>query len=384
MPEPDETGADGCQPLAFISHHSSQVEQARHIARILGRHGIKGWMAPDDIEPGQAFDQVIIEQIGKCDVILLLFSARSDQSKHVKREVMLAEQQGKLIYPIRLESIQPDGLAYWLQDYQWIDWLDGRDDAIERMVATIRRQLSAQSTGPQPAPPSAPDPPLPPEPAAPLAAAAEPAWAAPAASDQLIRGLDNKALMILVPLGLLILMVIAAAVMGGDDEIPIAPVDPADPGSLFSSGGGGGPGAKTGEIKLKPGLWSSRSELVGFSSNMPGITPDMARAEFASQPEQECITQAEADSPRQALLDDMSDMGVCTANDLYVEDGDVGGSMTCLEDGASYNVVLAGSYTPTRIDLDINTTALGMVDGQSLQFRVQTKMVSTRIGDCPQ
>lgn len=131
------SNGDGRQPLAFISHHSSQVDAARHLARVLDRHGIKGWMAPDDIEPGAPFDQVIIEQINKCDVILLLFCARSDQSKHVKREIMLAEQQHKLIYPIRLETLQPQGLAYWLQDYQWIDWMDRRDDAVERMVKTV-------------------------------------------------------------------------------------------------------------------------------------------------------------------------------------------------------------------------------------------------------
>ena len=153
-------GAEGAddRPVAFISHHSSQIDAARHLARVLDRNGIKGWMAPDDIDPGMAFDKVIIEQIARSDVILLLFCARSDQSKHVKREIMLAEQSSKLIYPIRLETIQPEGLAYWLQDYQWIDWLDQRDDAVERMVGTIRRQLSLPAAAPVPPAASVPPP----------------------------------------------------------------------------------------------------------------------------------------------------------------------------------------------------------------------------------
>ncbi len=133
------------RPVAFISHHSSQGGVARHLVRVLARHGIKGWMAPDDIEAGRPFDEVIIEQIRASELILLLFCARSDQSKHVKREIMLAEDTGKLIYPIRLEAIQPAGLAYWLQDYQWTDWLDQRDATIDRMVEVIKRRLPAAS-----------------------------------------------------------------------------------------------------------------------------------------------------------------------------------------------------------------------------------------------
>ncbi|RED16278.1 TIR domain-containing protein [Parasphingopyxis lamellibrachiae] len=138
-------GAEGAdtsgqrRPVAFISHHSSQVETARQLKKVLGSNGVDGWMAPDDIDPGRPFDQAIIEQVRRSDLIILLFCSRSDQSRHVKRELMMAENGDKLIFPVRLENIDAEGLAYWLNDYQWIDWFDRRDDTIQRMIDTIKR-----------------------------------------------------------------------------------------------------------------------------------------------------------------------------------------------------------------------------------------------------
>ncbi len=141
-------GGSNRQPTAFISHHSSQVETARRLKVILSHHGIIGWMAPDDINPGQPFDKAIVNQVRESDLIILLFCEQSDQSRHVKRELMMAEDADKLIFPVRLEDKAADGLAYWLNDYQWIDWFDGEDDTITRMIETIKSQADEQDKAP--------------------------------------------------------------------------------------------------------------------------------------------------------------------------------------------------------------------------------------------
>lgn len=154
-------GAEGAetsgqrQPVAFISHHSSQVETARQLKKVLGQNGVDGWMAPDDIDPGRPFDQAIIEQVRRSDLIILLFCSRSDQSRHVKRELMMAENGDKLIFPVRLENIDAEGLAYWLNDYQWIDWFDRRDDTIQRMIDTIKRIVAMSRAQQSPSEPPA-------------------------------------------------------------------------------------------------------------------------------------------------------------------------------------------------------------------------------------
>ncbi|WP_299323149.1 TIR domain-containing protein [Parasphingopyxis sp.] len=150
----DGAGNDGVRrPIAFISHHSSQVETARQLKQVLANNGVDGWMAPDDIDPGRPFDQAIIEQVRTSDLIILLFCSRSDQSRHVKRELMMAENGDKLIFPVRLENIDADGLAYWLNDYQWIDWFDRRDDTIQRMIDTIKRLVQINTVEEELGPP---------------------------------------------------------------------------------------------------------------------------------------------------------------------------------------------------------------------------------------
>lgn len=148
--------SDQRRPVAFISHHSSQVETARQLKKVLGINGVDGWMAPDDIDPGRPFDQAIIEQVRRSDLIILLFCSRSDQSRHVKRELMMAENGDKLIFPVRLENIDAEGLAYWLNDYQWIDWFDRRDDTIQRMIDTIKRIVAVSTANQKPAEPAPP------------------------------------------------------------------------------------------------------------------------------------------------------------------------------------------------------------------------------------
>ncbi|QLC25835.1 toll/interleukin-1 receptor domain-containing protein [Parasphingopyxis algicola] len=145
---------DEPRPVAFISHHSSQEQTARHLKTILERNGVEGWMAPDDIEPGVVFDKAIVDQVRRSDMVVLLFCAKSDQSDHVRRELTLAVDNKKLIYPVRLEDIDAEGLAYWLSGYQWIDWIDRRDATIQRLIDTIKLQAGddgasgAQATTP--------------------------------------------------------------------------------------------------------------------------------------------------------------------------------------------------------------------------------------------
>ena len=66
---------------AFISHHSSQVETARRLKRLLAARGIDSWLAPDDIAAGTAFDQSIVDQIDRSDAIVLLFFVRNPTSR---------------------------------------------------------------------------------------------------------------------------------------------------------------------------------------------------------------------------------------------------------------------------------------------------------------
>ncbi len=136
-------------PRLFVSHPSTKSETALHIERALNARGVDCWIAPRDIEPGEQWDVAIRHAIADTDAMLLLFCIDSERSKQVKRELILADQSNKSIIPMRLERIEPHELSYHLADSQWIDWIEQRDEAIDR-IAVKAREFQA---GPPPAAP---------------------------------------------------------------------------------------------------------------------------------------------------------------------------------------------------------------------------------------
>ena len=138
--------SDQKQPVLFVSHHSSKLQTAMHVERALNSKGVKCWVAPRDVEPGEPFDRAVRKAIADTDAMLLLFCSKSEKSRHVKRELILADQLGKAIIPLRLERIDPGELSYHLADSQWIDWLEQRDDVVDRVAAKAREFRDQQST----------------------------------------------------------------------------------------------------------------------------------------------------------------------------------------------------------------------------------------------
>jgi hypothetical protein len=138
-------------PRAFISHASEDATTARAVADALKARAIEVWIAPDSILPGQVYNEAIVAGLRGCDALCVLISARANASKHVAREVALADNNGKPIVPIRIEPVEPsDGLAYYLHLPQWVEWHARGAAALDPVVAML---------GPAPPAPPAPQPP---------------------------------------------------------------------------------------------------------------------------------------------------------------------------------------------------------------------------------
>lgn len=142
--------AEERDPVLFVSHHSSKLGTAEHVERALNAKGVQCWIAPRDIEPGEQWDVAIRQAIAQTDAMLLLFCSSSEKSKQVKRELILADQLGKSIIPLRLERIDPGQLSYHLADSQWIDWLEQRDEVIERIAAKAHDFMESGPCHPSP------------------------------------------------------------------------------------------------------------------------------------------------------------------------------------------------------------------------------------------
>ena len=63
----------------------------------------------------------------------------------MKREITLAENAEIPIRWLRLEEIEPNRLSYYLNATQWIDWLDKRDEALERLARSLPQTVQPQA-----------------------------------------------------------------------------------------------------------------------------------------------------------------------------------------------------------------------------------------------
>src|SRR5438477_2222315 len=147
----------------FISHASVDHQPAMSIVTDLENKGIRCWIAPRNIPLGSAYQIEIVKALEYCRAILLVFSEAANKSEHILREVELAAQERKPIYPVRIDATIPSGgLRYLLANKQWVE----RQALGDRLVATIAQLLSADglATPAAAAPSPVPAPETPPKP----------------------------------------------------------------------------------------------------------------------------------------------------------------------------------------------------------------------------
>ena len=92
---------------AFISHAKADQKRAHEIAASLEESGLKCWIAPRDVRPGQSYGDEIIRGIERSRSFILVLSKASNESPFVSREVERAVSKRKPIFPIRIEDVVP-------------------------------------------------------------------------------------------------------------------------------------------------------------------------------------------------------------------------------------------------------------------------------------
>jgi hypothetical protein len=150
----------------FICHSSADATMAKDLVANFERHGITCWLASRDVPIGKGYQAEIVEAIAQCGAMLLLFTSATNESAHVLREIELAEQEHKTIFPLRVHSAEPvGGLKYMLANRQWIERRALGNRLIETIEALLRsgRESTSpplsdlgQSPAPAPAPTLAP------------------------------------------------------------------------------------------------------------------------------------------------------------------------------------------------------------------------------------
>jgi hypothetical protein len=133
----------------FISYSQPDHECAMDLVARIEREGIACWIAPRDIAPSADWAAEIIDAISGARVMILIFSASSNDSAQVRREVERAVHKQVSILPFRIDNVLPSkSLEYFLSSQHWMDaFPPPRDAHYERLIHHVRAHLgTADST----------------------------------------------------------------------------------------------------------------------------------------------------------------------------------------------------------------------------------------------
>src|SRR6202142_4327190 len=127
----------------FISYSQSDRDCAFELVARLEAQGIEGWIAPRDIAPSADWAAEIMDAISAARVMILVFSASSNHSPQVRREVERAVHKELSILPFRIEDVLPSkSLEFFLSAQHWMDAFPApREPHYQRLCSYMKSQL---------------------------------------------------------------------------------------------------------------------------------------------------------------------------------------------------------------------------------------------------
>lgn len=128
----------------FVSYSQPDRGCAFELTHHLEANGFTVWIAPRDVSPAAEWAEEIIEAISAARVMVLVFSASSNSSPQVRREVERAVHKDLRILPFRIEDVLPSrSLEYFLSSHHWLDgFTEPRAPHYERLCECVRPWLA--------------------------------------------------------------------------------------------------------------------------------------------------------------------------------------------------------------------------------------------------
>ena len=143
----------------FISYSSKDKPTADAVCATLEANAIRCWIAPRDVLPGTEWGGAIVDAIHNSQIMVMVFSSRANDSKHIKREVERAVNRGVVIIPFRIEEVFPSAsLEYFIGNVHWLDALTTPlEQHLQALADKVRLLLLQIRKGPEPRPDVAPN-----------------------------------------------------------------------------------------------------------------------------------------------------------------------------------------------------------------------------------
>jgi hypothetical protein len=128
----------------FVSYSQADRDTATALVAHVEGAGLPCWVAPRDVTPGADWAEAIVDAIAASRVMVLVFSASTNSSPQVRREVERAVHRSVSVLPFRVEDVLPSrSLEYFLGTQHWLDaFPPPMERHYERLCAYLKPLLS--------------------------------------------------------------------------------------------------------------------------------------------------------------------------------------------------------------------------------------------------
>jgi len=110
----------------FVSYSSDDHAAAMDVCAHLEQRGLQCWIASRDIPSGAEWDEAIVEAVETSRALVVLLSARANESPFVKTEVSRAFSRRVPVFTFRIEDVLPArSLDLYLTRRHWTDGFPG-------------------------------------------------------------------------------------------------------------------------------------------------------------------------------------------------------------------------------------------------------------------
>lgn len=123
----------------FFSYSRKDSEFALDLAKKLRNAGAQVWLDQLDIEPGTTWDDSIEDALQAADVLLVILSKTSVNSKNVRDEYSYAIEEEKRVVPVLLEACT---VPFRLRRLQYADFSTDQETGIQTLIETLRLDTS--------------------------------------------------------------------------------------------------------------------------------------------------------------------------------------------------------------------------------------------------
>lgn len=135
---------------ALLSYSSKDQAIADRVLDALETGGVRCWMAPRNIQPGDSWAGAIMRAIRSTDVFVLILTSNSNHSRQVLNEVERARHLDKPIVCYRAEAVTlSDDLEYFISSIHWIEAEEAPTEALPELVTAVRSFLPVRAAKPE-------------------------------------------------------------------------------------------------------------------------------------------------------------------------------------------------------------------------------------------